>query len=133
MSQRLSRRILADYFVRSLQAGEPADKLVSQAAAYLVEARRTKEAALVVRDIEALLAESGTIVGTLTTAFDLDAETKSAIARQLQKQIGAETISLQEVIDPSVIGGYKVRIPGKELDHTVATQLTTLKTHFRKV
>lgn len=133
MAQRLSRRKLAGHFVRSLESGATADALTAQLAGFLVETRRTREAALIVRDIETLLASSGTVLGTVTSAFSLDAATKKAIEQRIATETGAKDVSLSETVDPSIIGGYKVRIPGKELDQSVATQLTTLKTHFRKV
>ena len=133
MAKRLSRRVLSDYIVRSLQDGVSLDKLVAQLAGYLVETRRTNETTLIIRDIEALLADHGMVVGTVTSAFNLDTATRHAIEARITAQTGATRIQLHETIDPEVIGGYKVHIPGKELDQTIATQLTTLKTHFRKV
>lgn len=133
MAKRLSRRVIAEYIVRSLQDGVKVETLVAQLAGYLVESRRTKEMVLIVRDIELLLADHGTIVGVLTSAFDLNQATKDAIEKRIADETGAVKIALHEIIDPSIIGGYRVEIPGKELDHTIATQLTTLKTHARKV
>ncbi len=133
MAQRLSRRKLAEHFVRSLESGATADALTTQLAGYLVDVRRTREASLIIRDIEALLADQGTILGTVTTAFDLDTATKKAIEQRIAHETGATKVSLAERVDTDVIGGYKVSIPGKTLDQTVATQLTTLKTHFKKV
>jgi F0F1-type ATP synthase delta subunit len=133
MPRRLSRRVLAEYVVRSLQDGVAAEALVRQLAGYLVESRRTKEAELVVRDIEVLLADNGMVVGTITSAFSLSEATERAITDLIASETGANRVELNQTIDPSVIGGYKVTIPGQVLDQTIATLLSTLKTHSRKV
>lgn len=133
MAKRLSRRVLAEYFVRSLQDGVSEQTLVTQLAGYLVATRRTKESTLVIRDIEMLLGDNGMVVGTITSAFALDAATKQAIEQEIKARTNATRIALSEEVDASVIGGYKIHIPGKQLDRTIATQLTTLKTHARKV
>jgi F0F1-type ATP synthase delta subunit len=133
VAKRLSRRVLAEYFVRSLQDGLSEEGLVAQLAGYLVATRRTKESTLIIRDIEMLLGDHGMVVGTITSAFALDTATKQAIEAHIKSETNATRVALAEHTDPSVIGGYRINIPGKALDRTIATQLTTLKTHARKV
>ncbi len=131
MAQKLSRRAIATYIVSQLQAGD-SKVAIQQLAGYLVESRRTKELNIIVRDIQTALADAGAINGTVTTAFALSEETKKAIEAVLLQQTKAKTITLEEVINPAVLGGYKVEFPGHEIDHTVHHQLTTLKTEFKK-
>ena len=132
MAQRLSRRRLADYYVQTVEAGTPSAEVLQHIAGYLIESRRTKEMALVVRDIETVLAEHGTVTGTLTSAYDLDEKTLASIKASIAARTSAKTVELYTQTDPELLGGYKITIPGKALDATIATQLTTLKTHFRK-
>lgn len=131
MPQRLSRRKLATY-VAGLVLDKKTDQAVQELAAFLVETRRTKELALIVRDVEAIMASKGVIVGTVTTAFELSDAAKKAIEAQVAAQLGAKDVSLSPVIDKSVIGGTKIRVPGYESDQTVAHTLTVLKTRFKK-
>ncbi|MFZ1301522.1 MAG: F0F1 ATP synthase subunit delta [Candidatus Microsaccharimonas sp.] len=129
---RLSRRAIATYVADELSSGKDHKKLILQLAAFLVETRRTSELSLIIRDIQFYLAEKGSVSGVITTASTLTAETKKAIEKYVKQQTGAKDVSLDSFIDPSVIGGVKVSIPGRELDATVSRSLTILKTRFKK-
>lgn len=129
---KLSRRAIALYVAEQLTSGADSKKVMLQLAAYLVDTRRTKELSLVIRDIQFYLAEAGAVSGVITTASTLTAETKKAIEKYIKEQTGASTVALDSLIDPSVIGGVKVSIPGRELDATVSRSLTVLKTRFKK-
>lgn len=131
MARRLSRRSLALYVADHVAKGSNVP-VVQQLAGYLVESRRTKELDLIVRDIEYVLSQKGNIVATITSAFDVSSETKKAIEQYIKGQTKATKIDLLSQIDPSVIGGMKINLPGYELDQTVARQLTILKTRFKK-
>jgi F-type H+-transporting ATPase subunit delta len=130
---KLSRRAIATYIAEQLTSGADSKKVILQLAAYLVDTRRTKELSLIVRDIQVYLSDAGSVSGVITTATTLSAETKKAIEKYIKDQTGATTVALDSLIDPSVIGGVKVSIPGRELDATVSRSLTVLKTRFRKV
>jgi len=129
---RLSRRAIATYVAQQLTTGTDSKKVVLQLAAYLVDTRRTKELSLIIRDIQFYLSEAGSVSGVITTATALTAETKKAVEKYIKQQTGATTVALDSFIDPSVIGGVKVSIPGRELDATVSRNLTILKTRFKK-
>lgn len=129
---RLSRRAVATYVAEQLTSEADSKKVVLQLAAFLVDTRRTKELSLIIRDIQFYLAEAGSVSGVITTATALSAETKKAIEKYIKQQTGASTVALDSFIDPSVIGGVKVNIPGRELDATVSRSLTVLKTRFKK-
>jgi len=129
---RLSRRAIATYVAQQLTTGTDSKKVVLQLAAYLVDTRRTKELSLIIRDIQFYLSEAGSVSGVITTATTLTAETKKAVEKYIKQQTGATTVALDSFIDPSVIGGVKVSIPGRELDATVSRNLTILKTRFKK-
>lgn len=133
MARRLSRRALAAYVADHLTSASSADSAIRHLAAYLVESRRTKELDLIVRDVAALLADRGTLTGTITTAFELSEAAKKAIEATVMQATGAKHVSLGERIDPALIGGYKVALPGQEIDRSVSHQLTALKTRFKKV
>lgn len=132
MSGRLSRRSMATYIATGLVEGQSKKKLFNQLAGYLVDSKRTKELKLIVRDIEFMLSAKGFVQATVTSAFDLSTETKKALESFVKEQTKAKDVSLSAMVDPSVMGGVKITVPGCELDQTIAHQLTVLKTRFKK-
>lgn len=131
MARRLSRRTLARYVVDGLLKNDRA--VLQRLAAYLMETRRTKEASLIIRDVEMLLADRGTLIGTVTTAHPLSDGTLQELESSLRTAMKAEKVVLSREIDQSLIGGYKVALPGRELDDSVKHHLTTLRTRLKKV
>ena len=136
MPSRLSRRSIAQYIATGLVEGDIEGKsktlLIQQLAGFLVDTRRTKELDLIVRDIEFNLAEQGHVQASVTSAFDLSAETKKAIEAFVKSETNAKNVSLSASVDETVLGGVKIAVPGREIDQTVAHQLTVLKTRFKK-
>lgn len=63
---------------------------------------------------------------SVISASKLDEGTKSTIIEKVKKSFNG-TIELQESIDPSLIGGFIVRIDDKQIDASVASQLANLK------
>lgn len=133
MAGRLSRRRIAEYVANGLIAGTSKTTLLQQLAGYLVESRRTKELELIVHDIEHFLAEQGYVTATVTSAFDLTTDAKKAIEAFVKSKTDASQVSLAAYVDPKVLGGVKISLPGREINQTVAHQLTVLKTRFKKV
>lgn len=132
MARKLSRRALADYAADQLLKGDALEAVTAQLAAYLVESRRTKEVELLVRDIQAILAERGHVFGEVVSAYDLSETTKQSIQQFTKQATGASAVTLESVVDPAVLGGIKLRLPGKEYDATIARSLTTLRTRYKK-
>lgn len=132
MARKLSRQRLATHIANELIKGTPSKILAQQLAAYLIDTRRTKEAAVIVRDISYILAEQGHIYGTITASRTLSAETQNIIQAFTKQKTGAKQVTLTTTTDQSVLGGVKLQTPGFELDATVKRQLTLLKTRFKK-
>lgn len=129
---KLSRRAVSEHIAERLIAGESQQKLLEQLAAYLIESRRTKELNLMVRDIQYYLAEKGYVSGTVTAAFELTKASEAAIKAFAQSETGAAHIQLDTIVDPSVLGGIRLSLPGKELDTTISRKITLLKTRYKK-
>ena len=132
MAKKLSRRVIAQYFGQQLIAGSDQATLSHQLAGYLVESKRTKEASLIVSDIESYLATQGIVMADVTAAFPLSDTTEQAIRQMITGATGSRDIHLKTTIDASVLGGIKLSIPGKELDSTVVRKLSTLRTEYKK-
>lgn len=133
MARKISRRALAQYVADNILDSSRRAVVLQQLAGYLVQSRRTKEVDLIVRDIEAVLLDNGIVMGTIISATELSADMKLATETWVARQTGAREVTLDQVIDPSMIGGMKVSLPGQELDQTIRHQLTVLKTRFKKV
>ena len=121
----ISQRRLAAYVAGQLLASGDEKRLIKELAAYLIETGRVRDLNQVVAAIEEALASRGTVVATVTTARPLSPENKQAIVKQFTPT-GAK-LYIREQIDPSVIGGFKIELPGSQFDGTVIHKLTTLK------
>ena len=126
MANRISRRKLAEHVAAELLKGKTS--VLDELAAYLIDTRRTREAELIVRDVEAALLESGTLLADVVTAHELSGSTKTALIDYLQKKTDAKTVKLRESRDESLIGGVKVTIPGAVLDTSIRHKLNVLRT-----
>lgn len=133
MARTLSRRSVAAYIADELVTKSDARAVYRQLAAYLVDTRRTKEVDLFVRDIVHELSLRGHVAGTVTSAHELSQATKQALEAYTKAATDARAVHLDEIVDPQVLGGVKLSLPGKELDTTVAHQLLTLRTRYKKV
>jgi len=63
----------------------------------------------------------------LISALELEEKAKSKILEKVKKNYPNSTIELSEKIDPSILGGFIVKIGDKQIDASVASQLSNLK------
>ncbi len=129
---KLSRRQISSYIANRLAAGDAEALLSRQLAAYLIETKRTNDTELLLRDIQYHLAQQGRVSGTVTTAYALSAATKKSLEAYAKKVTGAQKVHLDSKVDPTVLGGIRLALPGVQLDTTIARQLTALKTEYKK-
>lgn len=122
---RASRRKIASEVAELLLAGKK--DAVKQLAAYLVHTGRERELDLVVRDVEAALADRGILLADVASSRKLSSEAAREIRVYLKQKTGAATIQLRETVDPQLLGGVRVSIPGSELDGTLRHTLNQLK------
>lgn len=130
MARRVSRRLLARYVADGVSNGDHG--VIERLAAYLLESRRTDEASLIIHDAEYLLSRRGTVVATVTSAYELTDDTLAAIKKMVTEKTQADRVELATAVDESLIGGYKVAYPGHEIDETVRHQIATLQTRLKK-
>lgn len=125
----VSRRKLAKYAAEQIIAGN--DTIVEEIASLLVYENRQRDIELLVRDVEAELAEHGEIVASVESARKLDVDTKREIEKYLMSVVSANNnkskVTLKESIDPTLIGGFKLRTPTATLDATIAKKLNDLR------
>jgi len=132
MAVRLSRRKITGYIAEQLMAGVKTEQLVLQLAAFLIDSKRTNEVGLIVRDIEYELTKRGIIAAQVTSAFDFTEATRLAVTKLIKEKTGAHQVYLRQFIDPDVLGGVRIDLPGMQLDTTIARRLTTLRTNYKK-
>lgn len=122
MAANLSRRKIAAYCAEQIICGD-VEGVMRELAAYLIDTKREREADLIVRDIEGVLAERGVILATVTTAHPLT----NALRTEVEKLLGGNTVYVREAIDQAVLGGIRIEVPGKLYDATVRRKLESLK------
>ncbi|MDB5167548.1 MAG: atpH [Candidatus Saccharibacteria bacterium] len=132
MAIRVSRRKISNYIADQIAEGHETKKLIQELAAFLIDTRRTKELELVVRDIEYELKNRGIVLAWVTSAHDLTSATKTAINKLIKDQTDAKNVELQELVDPTVLGGVKIDLPGQQLDMTIARRLSLLRTNVKE-
>ncbi len=71
----------------------------------------------------------GIVHATVTSASELSDANKTALVAQLEKEIGAKII-LKNTVDPSLIGGFLVKVGDRQIDASIAGRLNKLERHF---
>lgn len=123
MALRLSRRRLARYIATAaVDSKQDVAKAITLVAAYLYVTGRTREVELVGRDVEAALADQGITIASVTSAHSMS----DSLKQNITALVGGD-VRIRETVDPSVLGGVKVDVPGKRFDGTIRHKLDTLK------
>ncbi|WP_139924795.1 ATP synthase F1 subunit delta [Hymenobacter sp. DG01] len=74
----------------------------------------------------------GVQLAEVTTATPLDAPTRLQVVQLVRQQTGQQQVTLTEKIDPSLIGGFVLRIGDRLIDDSVSYRLRKLRTEFSK-
>jgi F0F1-type ATP synthase delta subunit len=123
----ISRRKLAERAAGRIATGDSKKSVLRELAAYLIDTKRVREAELIVRDIEAALANKGLIVATVTSARKLSNDALHGLETFVKSEYSAtKQVVLREHIDESLISGMKLELPGKQLDTSVKAKLEKL-------
>jgi F0F1-type ATP synthase delta subunit len=96
-------------------------------AAYLVTYKQIAQLELFVSDIERNLAEMGAVNAQVTVAHPLTAELTKAVEAYVMRIEDAKSVSLEEKLDPTILGGIVIETPHKRFDSSVSTQLKRLR------
>lgn len=123
-----SRRLLAKTFVDQLEQAGSQTRLTRSLAAYLIEQKRYKQVDMLISDIETELASRGRVLARVTTAKPLAQAQRDTITTMIKDATDARTVELIEKVEPAIIGGVRLSIPGRELDATVRKRLQQLST-----
>lgn len=68
---------------------------------------------------------------TVISAVALNESSQKAIITNLEKQ-GLKNISLENIVDPSILGGFVLKFDDNEFDASIKNKLTRIKREFSK-
>jgi F-type H+-transporting ATPase subunit delta len=71
-------------------------------------------------------AERGIIAADVTTAVPLDDALRASLTEKLAAKLG-RPVSLRETVDASIVGGVVIKVAGRVLDGSVASQLESVR------
>lgn len=126
---KVSRRRLASTVVRLLRE-QPAEqqRIMSMLAAYVIAHKQQRRVDLLLKDIAQELAETDAhVFAEVASSFPLDGPARQDLVRYLQAQLHAQTVELDERVEPNLLAGVVVRTASHELDTSARTKLTRLQ------
>lgn len=87
----------------------------------------------IIKSFRALAAkERGEVSADVTSAVPLSKAQLSSLAATLKQKIG-KTVTLNEHVDPSLIGGLQVKVGSQMIDSSLKTKLTAMKIAMKEV
>jgi F-type H+-transporting ATPase subunit delta len=106
-------------------------KLVDEEAAnlakLLIEGHRVDEIGGVADEFERLADDAaGRVRAVVTTAVELEPDDRDRVSSGLSKRLGKD-VSLDVIVDPSILGGLKLQYGDRLIDASVATRLQQLR------
>src|SRR5690606_11841964 len=102
----------------------PATVLIASSLVRQPRERRVRQ--IIARAIDIVSAQSGRTVATVYTAAPLPAAQETRLRDALASRYGGE-ISVNQVIDPTVIGGLRVQIADDVIDGSISARLADLR------
>ena len=124
----MSRRELANYAIEQLLAGASSHSLAKQLAASLLANGRAKEAEFLIADIFAELEARGNLAKvTITTANRLSTELAKLLAGYARAAVGARAVLSKQVVEPNLLGGFRLETAHRAWDKTIARELAELR------
>ena len=94
----------------------------------LVRKRRANLAPQIIEAFrEQLNSVRGIAEATVTTAVPLSDDARAAVEDAVRRYTNAETVSLSEAVDHTIIGGAVVKIGDRIIDGSVRTRLSTMR------
>jgi F-type H+-transporting ATPase subunit delta len=99
----------------------------------LVENKRTSLLSRVAKSYINLYNEmQGVKVANVTTAVPLSSDLEANVISKIKELTGSEKVNLKSEIDPTIIGGFILRVGDVQYDASIANQFRKLKKEFSK-
>lgn len=123
-----SRRQLAKYAVDQLEASKSPALIAKHLAAALIEEKMHKQSDLLINDIFEELENRGLMANAkVTAARTLSKDLLNNLKNQVKEVTKVKEVSLEEKIEPSVIGGFRLETSRYTWDKTIARRLSEIK------
>jgi F-type H+-transporting ATPase subunit delta len=88
--------------------------------------------AIIVGFRELAAAARGETTAEVTSAAPLTAEQAAALGETLKAKLG-KTVTLNQFVDPSLIGGLQVKVGSQMIDSSIKTKLAAMKVAMKEV
>jgi len=99
----------------------------------LVDKKRTALLGEVAKSyVELYNASKGIVVAHVTTAVELDSSLESKILAKVKELTNSTSVTLEHHIDPSIIGGFILRVGDVQYDASIDNQLASVQKEFSK-
>lgn len=72
----------------------------------------------------------GIITAKVTTAVPMDAALESQVSKKIQSLAVGKTVRIENTVDPSLIGGFVIRLGDMQYNASLASKLQQLKQEF---
>lgn len=103
-------------------------EVVKLLAQEIISQKWASEIDIIVKEIgKQMLVKKSILNAEIITARELSDSIKKEITSLLKKITSAETVSLNSVIDPSIIGGFKAITPVIEINGSIKEKINKLK------
>lgn len=67
--------------------------------------------------------------GVLTTAYEVDGATEKRLIKLVTDKVGG-TLELEKIVEPEILGGFKLEVDNVRWDASVASQLKRIKSEY---
>lgn len=84
---------------------------------------------IMLKFIDLYRAQKNIRYGKLTTALDVDAATEKRLISLVTDQVGG-TLELEKVVDPEILGGFKLEVDNVRWDASISSQLKRIKNEY---
>ncbi|WP_243076858.1 F0F1 ATP synthase subunit delta [Microbacterium sp. SS28] len=112
--------------VRSILGGRASAATILIVSSLAQSRRERRIRQLLIRAMDLVADERGRKVATVVSAVPLSASQSERLAAALGKRYGA-SVTLNSVVDPSVVGGVRVQIADDVIDASVSSRLADLR------
>ncbi|MFE6995170.1 F0F1 ATP synthase subunit delta [Microbacterium sp. NPDC057659] len=102
----------------------PATELIVSSLVRQPRERRVRQ--LLSRAMSIVAAQRGAVVATVQTASPLSAEQQTRLSQALTRRYGSN-VSLNVVVDPTVVGGLRVQVADDVIDGSISARLADLR------
>ena len=121
-----SRTMVAHYVAKTLLNGGDREKVTKEAAAWLKDNGKTRQASYLDKDVAMALADSGYVFVEVVTARPVSEATKQELIAYVTAATNAQKTECEFKTDEKLIGGVLLHTPYGTLDASVRARLAKI-------